>query len=278
MIFSRKGFDSKAGGCPSPIIDGRLVSLPIPTERYPSCKRYCDMNGGYGELVSELTRGRIAATEFCHLDPDIYCDVLDRKPGWRGAFGQSGGQLSHLENAGVTIGDLFLFFGMFQPVERDFAWRFCGKPQHWIFGWLQVGDILRPARVEDTASYAWLSDHPHAQAAWISDPKLGSLNAIYIAAESLTVSGVRSSKSGSGVFRQGHRLTAEGKTASIWTAPAWLNPKLDGVGMTYHGKDNRWSAEGLVSTTAPGQDFVADIEPKRQEAEQWLANLFNQYN
>ncbi len=30
IIISRKGFDSKYGGCPSPIIGNRPISLPIP--------------------------------------------------------------------------------------------------------------------------------------------------------------------------------------------------------------------------------------------------------
>ena len=32
LVLSRKGFDSSAGGIPSPILpDGRLISLPIPS-------------------------------------------------------------------------------------------------------------------------------------------------------------------------------------------------------------------------------------------------------
>jgi Nucleotide modification associated domain 3 len=33
VVFSRKGFNSSAGGAPSPIIDGRPISLPIPMRR-----------------------------------------------------------------------------------------------------------------------------------------------------------------------------------------------------------------------------------------------------
>lgn len=33
IIFSRKGFDSAAGKAPSPILDGRPLSLPIPMTR-----------------------------------------------------------------------------------------------------------------------------------------------------------------------------------------------------------------------------------------------------
>jgi len=35
FILSRKGFDSKSGGYPSPIFpDGSLISLPIPAHEY----------------------------------------------------------------------------------------------------------------------------------------------------------------------------------------------------------------------------------------------------
>jgi len=34
LILSRKHSDSSAGGCPSPLIDGRPVSLPIPSCRH----------------------------------------------------------------------------------------------------------------------------------------------------------------------------------------------------------------------------------------------------
>ena len=62
VIFSRKGFDSSAGGCPSPIIDGQPISLPIPT-RMPSPVRYVDLLGDYGALVEQLTKGKVTPRE-----------------------------------------------------------------------------------------------------------------------------------------------------------------------------------------------------------------------
>ncbi|MBA3801209.1 MAG: hypothetical protein H0X18_19410 [Geodermatophilaceae bacterium] len=42
LILSRKGFDSAAGGCPSPILeDGSMLSLPIPDRTSPI--RYRDI-------------------------------------------------------------------------------------------------------------------------------------------------------------------------------------------------------------------------------------------
>ena len=43
LVISRKGFDSTAGGCASPILpDGTMVSLPIPDEE--SGVRYGDIS------------------------------------------------------------------------------------------------------------------------------------------------------------------------------------------------------------------------------------------
>jgi len=45
IILSRKGFDSEAGGYPSPILpDGTMLSLPI-----PSYDKICFVNIGYGQ-------------------------------------------------------------------------------------------------------------------------------------------------------------------------------------------------------------------------------------
>ncbi|HSH28138.1 MAG TPA: hypothetical protein VK972_10310, partial [Wenzhouxiangella sp.] len=73
IILSRKGFDSAAGGVPSPILpDGRIVSLPIPDQRSPV--RYGEIGSDgrdIGALVSNLTGGRIRRSSRAHLDPDL---------------------------------------------------------------------------------------------------------------------------------------------------------------------------------------------------------------
>lgn len=56
LILSRKGFDSAAGKCPSPIIDGRPLSLPIPASGSLSTT-YADL--GLGSIVERITRGRL---------------------------------------------------------------------------------------------------------------------------------------------------------------------------------------------------------------------------
>ena len=154
LILSRKGFDSKAGGCPSPIFpDGTLYSLPIPG--YYSKIKYRDIRHGgtnIGKVVKDLTRrrkpkNRIGPKSRAHLDPDIKPSAYSpRKKGWRPLFGQSGAAQRHLYNQNVQVGDLFLFFGLFQEVEKT-SGRWCfvrdAPQQHILWGWLQIGRNLQ---------------------------------------------------------------------------------------------------------------------------------------
>ncbi|MEO0699368.1 MAG: hypothetical protein AAFY81_06585, partial [Pseudomonadota bacterium] len=71
VIFSRKGFDTSAGGGPSPIVDGAPVSLPIPDTKGLSRTSYGDL--GLGERASRASRGRLKAGDLCHHDP-IFLD------------------------------------------------------------------------------------------------------------------------------------------------------------------------------------------------------------
>ena len=118
IILSRKGFDSSSGGRPSPILaDGRMVSLPIPDEQSPI--RYMDIRWkeyNLGDLVSDLTNGRVPASSSAHLDPDINCESLSRHAEWRPIFGQIGAAQGHLRKNNVQPGDIFLFFGLYQKV------------------------------------------------------------------------------------------------------------------------------------------------------------------
>lgn len=93
VIFSRKGVDSSAGGCASPLIAGKPVSLAIPT-REPSPVTYGDLRSDVAELADHLSAGRLGATQACHLDPDLDPSALpNRPPGWRGALGQASAAL-----------------------------------------------------------------------------------------------------------------------------------------------------------------------------------------
>jgi hypothetical protein len=270
IIFSRKGFDSAAGGCPSPIIDGRSISLPIPT-RMPTRITYADLSDEIAQLVPDLTRGRIAASAPCHLDPDIDRALIKRHRSWRGALGQVSAAQSHLRNQRVAAGDIFLFWGLFQPVQRHNRWRFVGSREHRIYGWLQIGAILEVGANPKPAlqKCPWLAQHPHLLPGWPND------NVVYVASQRLSVNGRRTQVAGSGVFTEGFRLTHPlGRTPSHWLVPEWLHPRFEGPGMTYHPPE-RWQRDGSLIAAARGQEFVADVGDD-QRAIDWLEQLFEE--
>jgi hypothetical protein len=258
LIFSRKGFDGGTGGCPSPIIDGNCISLPIPT-RMPTPVTFADLNGRYGDLVEDLTKGRIGSATSCHLDPDISEHLLARKPGWRGAIGQVGSAQSHLRKQSIGPGDLFLFWGLFREVTNNRPWTFVGRPEHRIFGWLQVGNVIHLGADGSQAveHLPWLADHPHVRSGW-SDQ-----NTLYVAANELKLDGRTTKLPGYGQLQRGFRLTAREQLGrdlvSIWKAPRWLSPRHGGVGMTYHASPERWDDE-TVRVVSRGQEFVANID------------------
>lgn len=267
IIFSRKGFDSSAGGCPSPLIDGRPYSLPIPS-RQPSKHRFHDLPSPLPELVGQLTRGRIKPTDACHLDPDIDRRASVRQANWRGALGQAGAAQGHLRKQGIARGDLFLFWGLFQQVVHDTGWRYVGQPEHRVFGWLQVDEILAVGSEPEPhlERVPWLADHPHLQRGW------KGANTVYVAASDLVLGDEGTGLPGFGVLNHGSRLTATNSArTSVWEVPAWLTPTQGGCGMTYN-PPHRWTGKATVEVAARGQEFVArptDLAAARE----WLLNI-----
>lgn len=273
IIFSRKGFDSQYGGVPSPILpDGSLLSFPIPS-RYG--RPLGDLQSSLGpihKLASDLTNGAINALSSVHLDPDLSDSYVERRAGWRASLGQVGSAQKHLANRGVGVGDVFLFFGWFRQAEQAAGkWRYVpGAPDvHALFGWLQVGDVLKVGSFECPA---WLEDHPHVQHASV----IGKSNTLYVAGDGLL--GMRDRVPAAGTFRNwgpALQLTAAGRTRSVWRLPRWtlrdpLRPTL-----SYHPKPERWIAERdhvILQTVGKGQEFVIDVG-ECQEAANWLQRL-----
>jgi hypothetical protein len=219
LILSRKGFDSAAGGAPSPIRDGRPVSLPIPASAN-SVTSYRD--AGLGELVERITRGRIAADRLCHRDPMFR----------RGEclFGQCGAAQSHLANQGVGVGDIFLFFGLFADEAS-------GERHHRIFGYLRVDRVERVDEPGVRGDLVALR-HPHGFGSWPAN------NSIYRGP-------------GAAARRADDilRLTRPSGPSSRWRVPAWLAAR----GLTYHGDQRRWATPGELGAALRGQEFVCHV-------------------
>jgi hypothetical protein len=267
VIFSRKGVDSAAGQCASALVGNRPISLPIPT-REPTPATYCQLNRELSWMARDLSRGALAGTRPCHLDPDIDRDALATRPqGWRGALGQVSSSLSHLRNQGVGPGDLFLFWGLYRPVAMmGGVWGYCGPRQHAMFGWLHVEAVCEVGNdgTEVLRRYPWLAAHPHVRPGW------SGANAVYLASEWFNLAGRK--LPGSGVFRHALRLTEPGECSpSVWAVPSWLDVAAGGVGFSYH-PPGRWLGGGRLRSAARGQEFVADITG-RADAASWIADM-----
>ncbi len=234
IIFSRKGFDSAAGGGPSPIVDGVPISLPIPSGGH-SRTTYGDL--GLGEHAAAASRGKLGAADACHHDPMFTGDG-------RCLFGQCGAAQTHLANQGVGAGDVFVFFGLFRASDGD--------PHHRIFGYQRIGEIVDLSACEDAqrAELAALG-HPHALG-------MHAKNDVIYIGEGRTATRASDAL----------RLTVAEGPPSLWNRPLWLKRG----GLSYHDRADRWHRGGRLRSVARGQEFVADIG-RRHAPREWLERV-----
>jgi hypothetical protein len=281
LIFSRKGFDSSFGGCPSPIHpDGSMRALPIPVRGAPD--RYRDLCLG-GRLLPDVLRNlagcQVLPDWHAHLDPDLVrADRTHRPEGWRPAFGQLGAAQGHLQRQSVRADDLFLFFGLFRRVDIDGRFVRGEARRHVLWGWLQIGAVAAVDR--ELAALAWARDHPHAHMP--ADPS----NTLYIARRWLELPGAPAERvSGAGVFPRFAatlQLTAEGsRTPSLWNLPRWMHPDGRASTLSYHGRADRWSRgpgddRVTLRSVGRGQEFVLDGD-HYPEALPWAAALIGEH-
>lgn len=233
IILSRKGFDTSAGGGPSPIVNGVPLSLPIPDTKGLSRTTYGAL--GFGEHAAKASRGRIGAADLCHHDPMFLADG-------RCVFGQVGAAQTHLERQGVGLGDVFVFFGLFAEEQT-------GELHHRIFGYLRVEAMhaLRDGPPADMVALA----HPHALG-------MHGSNDVIWSGEGRTAARASDAL----------RLTVPGSPPSLWRRPEWLRRG----GLSYHDRSDRWLRCGKLRSVARGQEFVADIG-RRTAPRQWLERV-----
>jgi hypothetical protein len=278
VIISRKGFDSSYGGVASPILDDdTLLSLPIPL---PSRITYDELSTGgiqLGRVVADLTDGSITGNCHAHLDPDLDAEMYHtRLPGWRPIFGQVDAAQAHLDARGVTEGDVFLFFGWFRKtnvVRGQYHFVRDAPDLHVIYGWLQVGEIVR-VKQKLSPAHQWAREyHPHF------DGHHGANNTVYIASDRLEIGGVACGLDGGGVFKRFHeglRLTApEAKRRSRWLLPKWFYPRGKQLPLSYHANMRRWESHDdytILNSVARGQEFVLDTD-HHPEAIGWIRDI-----
>lgn len=258
IIFSRKGFDSKNGRGPSPIIDGQPVSLPIPNDSYPQGTPYGRINVNVkgrdlnlGDIVEEATKRRkkkYTANSLCHEDP-MFNDG-------RCAFGQAGGAQTQLKNNNVAEGDVFLFFGLFNYPGRG------SSRHHRIFGYLEIKKIeLLDSPSEENQPAGFLRRHPHT-----IPGKWPPHNTLY---------------TGEGYAARTDdellRLTCHKRTSRYWRVPSWLQ-EADLSGQ----ENNCWEDTGnpnqaILRSACIGQEFVTDLgnlsDAGREKARLWLDEI-----
>jgi hypothetical protein len=232
IVFSRKGFDSKFGGGPSPIVNGCPVSLPIPGS---NGERTTYAERGLGILVEAASRGKLAGASACHDDPmfaDGHC--------W---LGQVGAAQGHLLNQQVGPGDIFLFFGLFADPDT-------GGRHHRIFGTMRVIATDPPESIVREAG--WKEPprpHPHFSGTWHRN------NAIWFGEGKLAASA-----------SDALRLTAPGEQRwSRWQVPGWLHDHRP----TYLKGDWRWTDRNSLDARGIWQEGVCDIG-KAKEPRRWL--------
>ena len=269
IILSRKGFDAGNGGFSSPIFNSKMVSMPIPEEN-SNCnysELQIDKNLGIQNFTS-LLYNNFNFNRTRHLDPDINEPMLkDRDPNWKALFGQTGSAQKHLENQKIKKNDIFLFFGWFRNTKiENKKLIFTGPDMHVIFGYFQIGEILKVKDIKWNKENEWMKYHPHINRNYENH----KLNTIYVAKEKLSFN---KKLLGAGTFDYNKKLvlTKKGYTRSIWNLPSIFKT----VNITYHPdpwKVSKKTGEEYFQSARIGQEFVIE---ENKKIEKWAMNLIN---
>jgi len=282
IILSKKGFDTSFGRKASPIFpDGAIVSLPIPDDNsncpYAAIASPHPFFPSMEQLLLALGCKENLARGTAHLDPDLRPEAKARTAGWLPTLGQSGSALRHLMKHGVTQGDIFLFYGLFQEVSVEPGGRliFTGKKQQVLWGWLQVADMYYIHKIFKQEKFAWLNDHPHMQACTRPD------DAVFISGGNLRLPSIKlKGVPGAGIFdRIRPELVLsypEGKSFTNWRLPEFFYPFPYKKPLTYHGKKEYWRKKDgncYLDRVPIGQEFIL-YDEYMPELGEWLLMLF----
>jgi len=312
VVFSRKGFDSSAGGGYSPFDPqtGSYVVLPIPDgdigkyigketrfeqieikpNHLPGINAStlaelisCDALGFNDKVKNNITQ------KCAHFDPWLGpCPWLAESPNHHiGAFGQEGVAQAHLKNQGVDEGSLFLFFSRFKPIGNRqnkivpdmFIPEHLDEGLYFIYGWLKVGKVVR--KYEEIRDEERLKRHPHTTQAYFEkeDPFLRKKNnTIYIADEFLFNDG--SNLAGCGYFRSLNKelcLSAsdsDQQKLGKWIPSRWRLPKFFDKTRPSYLQEAEWSKnqDGSCLVKIPGRWQEAVFE-ESEEFCQWFCQL-----
>jgi len=275
IIFSRKGFDSSAGGFPSLIFpDGTMFSIPIPSskERY----LYKDLDFSYqGEsiqhILNDVTKQNIVSSknckacnylaeqQSCHYDP-MYFDV----PKFQGiALGQAGSAEGHLRNQNIGKGDIFLFYGWFKPVDKiNGYWTYVNTVPdiHVIWSYMKIKDYAdldtNEQQTEALLKHPFLSTHPH-----IGDQR-NMKNRIYLSDDY-------------GYFSYNHKRCLTDlesyKGRATWRLPLCFNqPDAFSYLKDFHQEQD----DVIITYRGYGQEFVLNLDKLKSDKDRQLIDLY----
>lgn len=262
IIFSRKGFDSTAGGFASPIFpDGTLFSIPIPSSE--DNNYYSELSFQYDgdsiqSILNEITGGRIKnnrqlSCDFskkqqrCHYDPMLISHAD------RFVLGQAANAESHLQNQSVGSDDIFVFYGWFRQVEKiEGCWQYSpiARDIQLIWSWMKIGDTVdvrtQAQREKAKIIYPFLHLHPHV--ADSPDAPNPNANRVYISKEGGLLPYLSSRCLTDCIDYQGR---------STWRLPACFNqPKA----FTFLNNFVLNDDNVIISFRGYGQEFVLDLE------------------
>lgn len=304
IILSRKGTDSSWGGSPGLRVGIELISLPIPEhnkkERRESCVAepahltYKDLPAHplVGNFIDYLLPS-LKPEDCVHLDPDIRPKLRQNSTTPKFLFGQSAQAQSHLENQGIKVDDLFLFFGWFRghQEERE-KFKAEGPHQHILWGWFQVGEKHSVTTEQEADALSWARHHPHVShwKRYYGNEKMN--NTLYVATKQLSF---LPSLKGAGVFNWSNSrcLTSHDPKCCISqpTRTEWCVPEfLATTGLTYNNPAQNERCPGSskrihIKSASIGQEFVFpngkdkrlqsfDSQLRRDVAD-WLGEIFD---